>query len=357
MQRRRFFRGALTGLALACVTCAPSAEAPVAPIEPSTPAAPSYTPPVVTPESHDLDLADVERLMEDLSNWGRWGPDDQLGAANLITPAKRLEAIALATEGITVSLEHPLLTEEAADVPSPFQRRILNVPEATAEPVFYASVSDSYTISYHGYSHSHLDSLCHIFYKGQMYNGVSQDTVTEAGCSNASIINLHGGVVTRGVLFDIPRLKGVDYLEPGTPIYQEDLEAWEEMAGVTVRPGDAIFIRTGRWARRAELGPWNVSQSAAGLHASTMPWVKARDVSFLGSDVAADVVPSQIEGVPLPVHQLTIVAMGVDLFDNQDLEALAETAAAQNRWEFMLVAAPLAVETGTGSPVNALAIF
>ena len=357
MQRRRFFRGALTGLALACVTCAPSAEAPVAPIEPSTPAAPSYTPPVVTPESHDLDLADVERLMEELSNWGRWGPDDQLGAANLITPAKRLEAIALATEGITVSLEHPLLTEEAADVPSPFQRRILNVPEATAEPVFYASVSDSYTISYHGYSHSHLDSLCHIFYKGQMYNGVSQDTVTEAGCSNASIINLHGGVVTRGVLFDIPRLKGVDYLEPGTPIYQEDLEAWEEMAGVTVRPGDAIFIRTGRWARRAELGPWNVSQGAAGLHASTMPWVKARDVSFLGSDVAADVVPSQIEGVPLPVHQLTIVAMGVDLFDNQDLEALAETAAAQNRWEFLLVAAPLAVETGTGSPVNALAIF
>ncbi|MDE0831394.1 MAG: cyclase family protein [Vicinamibacterales bacterium] len=358
MQRRRSFRGALTGLALACVSCGPpAAEAPGLTPEPSASAAPSYTPPVVTPESHDLDLADVERLMEELSNWGRWGSDDQLGAANLITPAKRLEAIALATEGITVSLEHPLLTEEAADVPSPFQRRILNVPEATAEPVFYASVSDSYTISYHGYSHSHLDSLCHIFYKGQMYNGVSQDTVTEAGCSNASIINLHGGVVTRGVLFDIPRLKGVDYLEPGTPIYQEDLEAWEEMAGVTVRPGDAIFIRTGRWARRAELGPWNVSQSAAGLHASTMPWVKARDVSFLGSDVAADVVPSQIEGVPLPVHQLTIVAMGVDLFDNQDLEALAETAAAQNRWEFLLVAAPLAVETGTGSPVNALAIF
>ena len=357
MQRRRFFRGALTGLALACVTCAPAAEAPVTTTEPSTPTAPSYTPPVVTPESHDLDLADVERLMEELSNWGRWGPDDQLGAANLITPAKRLEAIALATEGITVSLEHPLLTEAAADVSSPFERRILNVPQATAEPVFYASVSDSYTISYHGYSHSHLDSLCHIFYKGQMYNGVSQETVTEAGCSNASIINLHGGVVTRGVLFDIPRLKGVDYLEPGTPIYQEDLEAWEELAGVTVRPGDAIFIRTGRWARRAELGPWNVSQGAAGLHASTMPWVKARDVSFLGSDVAADVVPSQIEGVPLPVHQLTIVAMGVDLFDNQDLEALAETAAAQNRWEFMLVAAPLAVETGTGSPVNALAIF
>jgi kynurenine formamidase len=129
------------------------------------------------------------------------------------------------------------------------------------------------------------------------------------------------------------------------------------MAGVTVRPGDAIFIRTGRWARRAELGPWAVSREAAGLHASAMPWVKSRDVSFLGSDAAADVAPSQVDGVGLPVHMLTIVAMGVDLFDNQDLEALAEKAAELNRWDFMLVAAPLAVEGGTGSPINALAIF
>jgi kynurenine formamidase len=164
-------------------------------------------------------------------------------------------------------------------------------------------------------------------------------------------------IVTSGVLIDIPLLKGVDYLEPGTPIYQEDLEAFEEMTGVVVRPGDAVFVRTGRWARRAALGPWVVAQGAAGLHASAMPWIKARDVAFLGSDVASDVVPSQIEGVQLPVHQLTIVAMGVDLFDNQDLEAVAETAARLNRWEFLVVAAPLAVEGGTGSPVNVLAIF
>ena len=129
------------------------------------------------------------------------------------------------------------------------------------------------------------------------------------------------------------------------------------MAGVTVRPGDAIFIRTGRWTRRAELGPWEVATSAAGLHASAMPWVKARDVSFLGSDAAADVSPSQVEGVDLPVHMLTIVAMGVDLFDNQDLEALAEAAAELNRWEFMLVASPLAVKGGNGSPLKALALF
>ena len=88
-----------------------------------------------------------------------------------------------------------------------------------------------------------------------------------------------------------------------------------------------------------------------------MPWVKSRDISFIGSDAALDVVPSLVEGVNLPVHLLTIVAMGIDLFDNQDLEALAETAASLNRWEFTLVAAPLAVEGGTGSPINALAIF
>ena len=340
-------------LAIAGVACAPVTDDSSA----AAPAATGYMPPTVSPESRDLTRADIERMMEELSNWGRWGADDQLGAANLITPAKRLEAIATVTEGITVSLEHLLLTETAPDVPQPFQRRVLTVPEATAEPDFFGAVSDNYSISYHGYSHSHVDSLCHIFYKGKMYNGKDQSTVTEAGCATNSIANLQGGIVTRGVLIDIPLLKGVDYLEPGTPIYQEDLEAFEEMTGVVVRPGDAVFVRTGRWARRAALGPWVVAQGAAGLHASAMPWIKARDVAFLGSDVASDVVPSQIEGVQLPVHQLTIVAMGVDLFDNQDLEAVAETAARLNRWEFLVVAAPLAVEGGTGSPVNVLAIF
>ena len=242
-------------------------------------------------------------------------------------------------------------------MPLPFEHRMLGLPDPTAEPVFWGGVSDNYNISFHGYSHSHIDALCHILYKGLMYNGVSQETITEEGCSTASIANLQGGIVTRGVLIDIPRLKGVPYLDPGTPIYMEDLDAWEEMTGVTVRPGDAVFVRTGRWARRADVGPWAVAEQAAGLHASTMPWIKARDVAFLGSDGVSDLIPSQIEGVRLPVHLLTIVAMGVDLFDNQDLEALAETAARLNRWEFMLVAAPLAVEGGTGSPLNALAIF
>ena len=347
-------RGGLLLLVVALVGCGSGTETSSEPMEE---AAPAYVPPDFTRESRELGQADIERLMDELSNWGRWGTDDQLGAANLITPEKRLAALALATEGITVSLAHRVIKEEAEDVPRPFGHSMLGVPDASAAENLFGGVSDNYNVSYHGYSHSHIDSLCHILYRGQMYNGVSQDTITENGCSNASIVNLQGGIVTRGVLLDFPRLKGVPYLEPGTPIYVEDIEAWEEMAGVTVQPGDAIFVRTGRWARRAEMGPWEISGNAAGLHASTMPWVKSRDVSFIGSDAALDVVPSLVEGVNLPVHLITIVALGVDLFDNQDLEALAETAASLNRWEFTLMAAPLAVENGTGSPINALAIF
>ena len=337
------------------LACCGGSDTAMEPVDEEAP--PEYVPPPVTPASRDLDRADIERLMEELSNWGRWGAADELGAANLITPAKRLEAMALATEGISISLAHPVLKEAAEDVLQPFGHSMLGVPDASSESVFFGGVGDNYNVSYHGYSQSHLDSLCHILSNGRMYNGVSQDTITAAGCGNASIINLQAGIVTRGVLFDLPRLKGVPYLKPGTPIYTEDLDAWEELAGVTVRPGDALFVRIGRWARRAAVGPWNIAESVAGLHASTMPWVKSRDISFIGSDAVLDVVPSQVEGVPQPVHILTIVTMGIDIFDNQDLEALAETAAALNRWEFTLVAAPLAVEGGSGSPINALAIF
>ena len=142
-------------------------------------AAPEYVPPPVAPASRDLERADIERLMEELSNWGRWGPDDQLGAANLITPGKRLEALALATEGITVSLAHPVLKEAADDVLQPFGHSMLGVPDPSGAPQFFGGVGDNYNVSYHG-SPSHLDSLCHILSDGKMYNGVSQDTTSAA---------------------------------------------------------------------------------------------------------------------------------------------------------------------------------
>ena len=210
--------------------------------------------------------AEFDELFRQVSNWGRWGKDDQLGAANLVTEAKRRQAAALVKNGISVSLAHNAMTEKAVDNPSPF--------EHTMNPGYFM---DTYRVSYHGYAHSHIDALCHILYKDQTYNGYPRAEVnTEKGCTKLGIDNLKNGVLTRGILIDIPRLKNVPYLEPGTPIYVEDLEAWEQKAGVKVSPGDAIFVRTGRWARREKVGPWNIAQNAAGVHASVAPWVKAR---------------------------------------------------------------------------------
>ncbi len=291
--------------------------------------------------------AEFDELFKQVSNWGRWGKDDQLGSANLVTDAKRKQAARLVRAGISVSLAHNVLTEKAVDNPNPLEHTML--------PGFFM---DSYRVSYHGYAHSHIDALCHILYKDQTYNGYARaDVNTEKGCTRLGIDGLKNGIVTRGILIDIPRLKNLPYLEPGTPIYIEDLEAWERKAGIKISSGDAIFVRTGRWARREKLGPWNIAQSAAGVHASVAPWVKARGVAFAGSDAALDVTPSLVEGSNLAVHTLFITAMGIHLLDNQDLEAVAVTAAKLNRWEFMVTIAPMPVTGGTGFPVNTLAMF
>lgn len=307
----------------------------------------AQTRPTVTPST-------IQQWERDLSNRGRWGADDELGTLNLITPEHRVRASRLVTEGISVSLSHDYIKERAEDATSPLGHEILGSPAS-------GFLSDRYTIAYHGYAHSHMDALCHNSSGGLMYNGISRETVDSVadgdGCQRLGITNAKQGVVTRGILMDIARLKGVDYLEPGTPIYVEDLEAWERQAGVRVGPGDVLLVRAGRWARRAETGAWATARLGAGLDVSVAPWLRERGVAMLGSDYINDVVPSGVEGIALPVHLLTLVTMGMWLFDNLDLEAVADEAARQGRWEFMLVAAPLAVPGGTGAPLNPVAIF
>jgi len=302
---------------------------------------------------HKMTKADVDRLMTELSNWGRWGMDDQLGAINMITAAKRKRAAALVREGFSVSLARDTEKERADDNPSPYEHT-MTLSGVNNRGQFSV---DAFRISFHGYQHTHLDALCHMFWNGKMYNGFSQEEVTQKGAMKLAIQNLKRGIFTRGVLMDIPQLKGVKYFEPGTPIYPEDLEAWEKRAGLKLTAGDAVFIRTGRWARRAEKGAWNVSTNSAGLHASCAKWLKARDVALLGSDAASDVAPSGIEGLTHPIHQLTLIALGVNIFDNCDLEALSEAAAKRKRWEFLLTAAPIPLTGGTGSPLNPIASF
>ena len=292
----------------------------------------------------------LDTWMTEISNWGRWGADDQLGALNLITDEKRREAAALVKDGVSVSLAHDVETHEAVDNPRPFTMTMGGLDDAGP------SVSDQWTVSYHGYAHTHLDALCHFAHQGQLYNGFPDDSITVDGCAKLAITNFKNGLVTRGILIDIPRLRAVDFLEPGSPIYPEELEAWEKQTGVNVRSGDAVFVRTGRWERRAAEGPWDIGDRVAGLHASTARWFRNRDVAVVGTDHGADVHPSGMD-VSHPLHILLLVAMGTPIFDNVDLEDLSREAAERERWEFLLTAAPVPVPGGTGSPLNPIATF
>ena len=292
--------------------------------------------------------AQYERWKTELSNWGRWGKDDEMGALNLITPAKRRQAAGLVKEGVSVSLAADADTVKAVDNPNPYEHTMIGI------------ASDRLAVNYHGIAHTHLDSLAHINANGVFYNGYTPDpgVVTKQGHSKNSIHNVKNGIFTRGILIDIPRLRGVPYLEPGTPIYVADLEAWEKQAGVRVSAGDALFVRTGVWARRKAEGPWLRGRAeggrSAGLDPSVIPWLKQRDVAVLGSDHPQYVAPSNLRGA---VHDFALVYLGVHLLDNCDLEALADAAAARKRWEFLLTTAPLPIRGGTGSSLNPIATY
>ncbi len=294
--------------------------------------------------------ADVLAFHQTLSNWGRWGDDDQLGALNLITPEVTAAAAATVRSGRTVSCARPLDTVPSADNPSPVAHHMTG----TATEGMGA---DYFAISPHGFATSHIDALCHIFHEGRLFNGYPAASVTAHGATKLGIHRLHDGIVTRGVLLDIPALRGLETLEPGEPIFPQDLEAAEEKAGLRVRSGDALVVRTGRWRWRAAHGAWDASSLAAGLDASCLPWLRERDVATLGSDGVSDVLPSRVDGVAMPIHSVVIVAMGVHLLDNLDLDALAAACAEEARWEFLLTVAPLVLRRGTASPVNPIALF
>lgn len=295
---------------------------------------------------------DVEQLFQKLSNWGRWGKDDELGALNLITPAKRQAAAALVREGVSISLAHDAIKVKVRNSP-PFEHRMI---ETGMSPESGYS-ADIFSVQYHGYTETHIDALCHVFHKGHMYNGFPQATVTEKGAAHLSVMAMKNGIVSRGVLMDFPRLFKVKYLEGSRAIMPQDLEAWEKSTGVKIEPGDVVIVRTGRWARYAAEGEWDFEKNSAGLDISCLPWFRARDAAILGSDLALDVMPSGVEGVRMPVHLITIVSMGTPILDNCDLEQLAAAAAERKRWTFMLTVAPLTVPGGTGSPLNPIAVF
>jgi Putative cyclase len=293
--------------------------------------------------------AQYEAWQTTLSNWGRWGKDDQLGTLNLVTPAKRRAALALVKEGVPVSLSTNGFTQKAVDVPCPAEWAMTSTSdEGATDRVAFPCI--------HGASSTHIDSLAHTFFRGKMWNGYDTSVLVtkERGAEKNSVLPMKNGIVTRGVLYDIARLKGVPYLAPGDRIFPEDLEAWEKKAGVKAAPGDALVLRWGRYGRRAKLGP---DDGAAGLDNSVLPWLKQRDIAVLIWETAG-YTPQPAGDLPRnAVHNFIQAILGIHVLDRADLEALSEATASRNRWEFMLTINPLALPNATGSPVNPIAMF
>jgi kynurenine formamidase len=300
-----------------------------------------------------LSRSDVRAIFEQVKNWGRWGAEDQRGALNYITPDVRRRAAATVRDGIAVSCAQPLNTTPSDENPRP----VLHMMVGAGDVPNAGSSSDFFAIATHGMAHTHLDALCHIFFQGQMYNGYPASDVRSNGAERNAITAAEHGVVSRGVLLDVPRARGLEYLEPGDAIHPEDLERAELQAGLRVEEGDILFVRTGRHLRRERQGPRNGRASLAGLYADCLPWLHERRIAVLGSDGISDVTPSGIEGGGLPIHTGAIAMMGVHLVDNAQFEDLAAACAERGRWQFLLTLAPLRLQRGTGCPINPIAVF
>ena len=312
-------------------------------------------PPTPAPEA-PADTAELraqyEDWRQDFKTWGRWGTGDNKGASNLITPEKVLSATSLVQSGIVVSLAPPEPQVAAADVNENglFRR--------TTNRITDGGTSDTYEVSYHGLTVAHMDSWCHFFEDGLMYNGVPVEgnLNPEEGCKQGGVMNWRDGIATRAVLYDIAQLRGVEWVDPDEPITRADLEAWEEMSGVKAGPGDVVLLYIGRWKRRAAEGAWR--GQVAGYYADTIPWIHERMPAFLGHDFNIDWNPRPgWEGMRNPIHIAALNWMGINIVECLDLEQAVTTARELDRYEFMITFAPLPVEGGTGSPLNPLAIF
>jgi kynurenine formamidase len=285
-----------------------------------------------------------------------WGAGDRRGALNHITADRLAAAAGEVTLGRTVTMAAPLASS-APDNPEPGARHMKHLPGEPSDVPGLSFAADQLTANVHSDVDSHIDALCHVSYDGLLYNGVPPGAVTSQGASELSVDDARDGIVGRGVLLDIPRLRQVPWLEPGDQVTGAELAAAEAAQQVRVGAGDLLFVRVGHRRRRAELGPWDAARARAGLHPEALQFVAERQVAALGSDSNSDAAPSRVEGVAFPVHVLAINAMGLHLLDYLQFEDLLPVCEAAGRWSFLCVIAPLRLPGATGSPVNPIAIF
>jgi kynurenine formamidase len=303
-----------------------------------------------------VSAAEFTALYERLQHVPPWGPADRRGALNHLTPARVLAAAGEIRLGLTVSLAAPIETDLTLDQPEPAIHDMKGRPGEDADPEGLTFAQDRLGINVHGDADSHIDALCHVMYRKTLYNRVPAAAVTRHGADELSIDVARDGIAGRGVLLDIPRLRGVSWLEPGDLVTAEDLAQAAAAQRVAVGPGDLLFVRVGHRRRRGELGPWDAAASRAGLHPAALEFVAEREVAVLGSDSNSDVSPSVAEGVSHPVHVLAINALGLHLLDYLQFEDLVSLCERAGHWSFFCVIAPLRLPRATGSPVNPIAI-
>lgn len=305
-----------------------------------------------------MTAARAAELFEATKRWGRWGDDDEGGALNLLTPERVARAARLVTEGVTVPCGRRLPTAAAADNPSPSQHHMLIAGDVAGQRPGLQAAADFIGVSFHGMAVSHIDALSHVFVRGEMYNGAPATEVTSIGARRCSIEVANSGIVGRGVLLDMARLRGDDWLEPGDGITPDQLDAACDTQGVRVETGDIVLIATGRDRRRGRYGPWDPNTvGLAGLDGECASWLHQHDPSVVGCDGVTDVMPALDHDWPMPLHMCLLAGMGVHLLDNLRLDLLADACAERDRWEFLFTVAPLQIGGGTGSPVNPIAVF
>jgi kynurenine formamidase len=313
----------------------------------------------------ELSADEFQVLYQRCKRMSRWGPADRMGALNNISHVEIVAAASDVWRGRTVSLAAPLESRVTPDNPEPYLHRMISPSSATDQPGGPGSVGgpglsfamDRIAMNIHGDADSHIDALCHVLFDGALYNDVPAATVATSGATELSIDVAGHGIVGRGLLLDIPRVRGVRWLEPGDHVTADDLAAAETAQDVHIGQGDLLFVRVGHRRRRHELGAWDASQARAGLHPAAVEFLAERRIGALGSDGNNDTAPSGVEGVDFPVHVLAINAVGLHLLDYLHLEDLLTACEHLHRWSFLCVIAPLRLPAGTGSPINPIAIF
>ncbi len=299
----------------------------------------------------------LDQMYETLRTWGQWGPEDERGALNYLTEEHAKTASHCVAEGTSISLAHDLATDPLPEDPHPVQHHMLASGDARDSNGIpgYEAARDHLSLDIHGLHTTHVDALSHMFVRGEMYGGRPASDVRSDGARFNTVLSMADGVVGRGVLLDIPRAIGCDFLDTGDVVTVADLEAAEAAQNVRVGEGDVLLVGLGREARRVAKKGFD---GFSGLHAECLPWLHERKIALLGSDGISDPMP--FVGTPewpFPVHQIGITAMGLHLIDNVALARLSQHCAAIGRWDFLFLLSPLRITRGTGCPVNPVAVL